>query len=63
MKGRIKGGTKDIGRLLGNNKNAEAVVNFVLETGRLKWIRGEEKESNTQRSKENGQERSGEERG
>jgi hypothetical protein len=52
MKRRVKGGTKDIGRLLGNQSNAEAVVDFVIETGRLKWVKKEETGGGVKRNEE-----------
>jgi hypothetical protein len=42
LKQKVKGGMRSIGRLLGNHKNAEAVIEYVKETGRLRWMRGEE---------------------
>lgn len=44
MKREIRGRTKDIGRLLGNPKNAEAVINYVIKTGRLRWTKKKAKE-------------------
>ncbi|KIL54719.1 hypothetical protein M378DRAFT_18621 [Amanita muscaria Koide BX008] len=64
MKRRIKGGTKDIGRLLGNQRNANAVIDYVVATGRLKWIKnkGGEKEERRRTGERGrrGQGRSGE---
>lgn len=39
MKRKIRGRTKDLGRLLGNHRNAEAVIDYVTKTGRLKWAK------------------------
>jgi ribonuclease HI len=68
MKRSTKGGTKDIGRLLGNQRNAKAVVDYVIETGRLKWVKKDDKEEAAgQKAKRKGQQgergREGERRG
>jgi hypothetical protein len=63
MKRRVKGGTRDIGRLLGNQYNAEAVIDFVVETGRLKWVKKEEKGKGADKSTRGGQGRGGQQSG
>ncbi|KIL54442.1 hypothetical protein M378DRAFT_40172, partial [Amanita muscaria Koide BX008] len=35
MKRKIRGRVKDLEHLLGNHKNAEAVIDYVMKTGRL----------------------------
>ena len=41
LKRKVKGGLKKIRRVLGDHRNAQAVVDYVFETGRLRWARGE----------------------
>ena len=41
LKRRVKGGLKKVKRLLGDHRNAQAVVEYVFETGRLRWAREE----------------------
>jgi hypothetical protein len=55
MKRKVKGGTKDIGKLLGNQHNAKSVVDYVVETGRLKWAKKKDGEEARQKAGRGGQ--------
>jgi ribonuclease HI len=44
---------KEIGKLLSNHKNARAVVEYVKETGRLRWTKEEKWETNTRKETRN----------